>query len=83
MAYCQQCSQCVPTCPRGVDIPTLMRTHMYAARYGNFLHARATLDEIGGSARLASCGDCSECGARCSNYVRIAENIRDLKSMYL
>lgn len=83
MAYCQQCSRCVPTCPRGVDIPTLMRTHMYAARYGNFLHARATLDEFGGSARLASCGDCSECGARCSNYVRIAENIRDLKSMYL
>lgn len=83
MAYCQQCSQCVPTCPRGVDIPTLMRTHMYAARYGNFLHARATLDEIAESGRLAFCGDCGECLARCSNHVRIAANIRDLKSMYL
>ena len=83
MAYCQQCSRCVPTCPLGVDIPTLMRTHMYAARYGNFLHARATLDEIEESRRLALCGDCSECLARCSNHVRIAANIRDLKSMYL
>jgi uncharacterized protein len=81
--FCQQCSRCRPTCPRGVDIPTLMRTHMYAARYGNFLHARATLDEIDESAHLNLCGDCSSCKARCSGDVNIAANIRDLKSMYL
>jgi predicted aldo/keto reductase-like oxidoreductase len=83
MRFCQQCSKCRQTCYRGVDIPTLMRTHMYAARYGNFLHARATLDEIEESAHLKLCADCSSCGARCSCDVDIAANISDLKAMYL
>jgi predicted aldo/keto reductase-like oxidoreductase len=30
LGYCLQCKRCIPTCPKGVDIPTLMRTHMYA-----------------------------------------------------
>ena len=81
--FCQQCETCRPTCPNGVDIPTLMRTHMYAAKYGNFVHARATLDEIAADASLKNCANCSECGARCANYVSIANNIRDLKTMYL
>jgi predicted aldo/keto reductase-like oxidoreductase len=81
--FCQQCEDCRPSCPRGVDIPTLMRTHMYAAKYGNFVHARATLDEIAASASLNNCANCSECSAKCANYVSIANNIRDLKTMYL
>jgi predicted aldo/keto reductase-like oxidoreductase len=28
--YCQQCGDCLPQCPAGMDIPTLMRSHMYA-----------------------------------------------------
>lgn len=83
MQFCQQCGQCRPTCPRGVDIPTLMRTHMYAARYGNFIHARETLDEIEESAQLRLCGSCQDCGAHCSNYTNIAANIGDLKAMFL
>jgi predicted aldo/keto reductase-like oxidoreductase len=81
--FCQQCGRCAATCVRGVDIPSLMRTHMYAARYGNFSHARATLDEIEESAHLRLCGLCAQCTARCSNHVPIAANIRDLKAMYL
>ena len=81
--FCQQCEKCRLTCPNGVDIPTLMRTHMYAAKYGNFVHARATLDEIAEDVSLKNCGNCSDCSAKCANYVHIAENIRDLKAMYL
>ncbi|MDR1728795.1 MAG: aldo/keto reductase [Acidobacteriota bacterium] len=81
--FCQQCSNCRETCPKGVDVPTLMRTHMYAAKYGNFVHARATLDGIAATASLRNCSDCSECEAKCAHHVGIAENIRDLKSMYL
>ena len=81
--FCQQCSTCRLTCPNRVDIPTLMRTHMYAAKYGNFVHARATLDEISTDDGLRNCADCSECKAKCANYVNIADNIRDLKAMYL
>jgi len=81
--FCLQCGECRPGCPNDVDIPTLMRTHMYAAGYGNFVHARAALDEIASNVSLKNCADCSACGAKCSNYVSIADNIRDLKAMYL
>ena len=81
--FCRQCETCRPTCPKGVDIPTLMRTHMYAAGYGNFVHARATLDEIASNVSLKNCSDCSGCEAKCPNYVCIGDNIRDLKAMYL
>lgn len=81
--FCQQCSECRGTCPNGVDIPTLMRTHMYAAKYGNFVHARTTFNEIATNVSLKNCGDCTDCDAKCANYVNIAENIRDLKAMYL
>jgi predicted aldo/keto reductase-like oxidoreductase len=83
MQFCQQCSECLPTCSRGVNIPTLMRTHMYAARYGNFLHARATLDGIEESAHLRNCGSCIECSARCTRNVDVARTIGDLKAIYL
>ena len=83
MQFCQQCGQCIGTCNRGVDIPTLMRTHMYAARYGNFFHARATLDEMDENANLKLCGSCTDCNARCVREINIAYNIRELKSMYL
>ncbi|MBN1568916.1 MAG: aldo/keto reductase [Acidobacteria bacterium] len=81
--FCQQCGRCLSTCSRGVDIPTLMRTHMYAARYGNFLHARATLEEIEENAHLRLCASCEECSARCFNDTDIAANIGDLKALFL
>jgi uncharacterized protein len=80
--FCKQCGTCLPTCPRGVDIPALMRTHMYAASYANFEQARTTFDEIPAQASLALCGDCSDCSARCGNNLGIAEKVADLKTMY-
>jgi predicted aldo/keto reductase-like oxidoreductase len=80
--YCKQCGTCLATCPKGVDIPTLMRTHMYAACYSNFHQARATLEEIPVNAGLKNCSDCSDCSARCANNVRIGERIAELKTIY-
>lgn len=81
--YCKQCGNCLATCPKRVDIPTLMRTHMYAAGYANFEQARATFEEIPETAGLSNCASCSHCSARCVNNVRIGERIADLKTMYL
>ena len=80
--FCKQCGACLPGCPRGVDIPTLMRTHMYAANYANFEQARATFDEIPANASLRRCTACPECSARCIGNVRIGERLADLKTMY-
>ncbi len=81
--FCKQCGSCLATCPQGVDVPTLMRTHMYAACYANFEQARATLEEIPAYAGLKNCSDCSQCSARCVNNVRIGERIADLKTTYI
>jgi len=81
--FCQQCKECLPTCPNGVDIPTLMRTHMYAAQYSNFTQARMTLDGIPARQGIANCGACAECTARCSSSINVAGRIDTLKSMYV
>ncbi len=82
LGYCHQCRECLATCPDGVDIPNLMRTHMYAAQYGNFHQARATLNDIPGNAGLRLCSECSSCQAQCANTVDIAHRIDELKMIY-
>jgi predicted aldo/keto reductase-like oxidoreductase len=81
-AFCQQCYECVETCPNSVDIPTLMRTHMYASQYSNFSEARATLESLPDSKSLGVCTSCSTCAARCANMVDIPHSIGELKTMY-
>jgi len=81
--YCQQCSRCLPSCPNGVDIPALMRTHMYAACYANFYQARDTLDEIPKGKGLDECASCSKCLARCVSQVDITTRIDELKMIYV
>ncbi len=82
LGFCRQCRQCLASCPGGVDIPTLMRTHMYAAQYSDFYLARQTLDEIPKASGLQACTSCSECTAQCANTVDIDRRIDELKTMY-
>ena len=82
MGFCRQCDVCRSSCPQGADIASLMRTHMYAARYTNFSHARATLRDIPRGAGLDACGSCTSCSARCAHSVDIAANIEELKQIY-
>ena len=83
MGFCRQCEVCMDSCPKKVEIPTLMRTHMYAAQYSNFHHARATLDEIPADNGLSACASCARCGARCAHSVDIPGRIEELKLLYL
>jgi predicted aldo/keto reductase-like oxidoreductase len=82
LGFCHQCRLCMATCPHGVDVPALMRTHMYAAQYSNFMQARAVLDEIPPDRGIKTCGSCGVCKAKCANYVDIAYRIKDLKLIY-
>jgi uncharacterized protein len=82
MNFCRQCSSCIDTCPHKADIPTLMRTHMYAAQYRNFYHAKATMNNIPVNAGLNACKQCKECSAKCPNSFDISGRIEELKSIY-
>jgi predicted aldo/keto reductase-like oxidoreductase len=81
-SVCRQCSQCTGTCPHSVDVPSLMRTHMYSLSYGNPLMARQTLSQVRQGSGLEMCSSCDVCSARCSYRVPIAERIVELKEIY-
>jgi len=83
LGVCRQCYRCAPTCPKGVDIPTLMRTHMYAICYSNFSQARDALDEIPRRKGLDACVSCETCSANCVNRVDIGRRIDELKTIYV
>lgn len=79
--FCQQCGQCREDCPLGVDIPTLMRSHMYAVQYANRSLATDTLVSIAAGKGLSACRDCESCLANCRNSVNIAGKIQHLKEI--
>ena len=83
MLYCKQCGQCRQTCSKGADIPTLMRTHMYAKCYGNLYQARDAYDEISADRNLTVCASCDTCSAKCVREIPIQKRIDELKTMYV
>jgi uncharacterized protein len=81
-SVCRHCGQCTGSCPKNADIPSLMRTHMYALTYGNPLLAKQTLSFIQPGRDLSACNNCNECTAKCSHRVQIANRIAELKEIY-
>jgi hypothetical protein len=79
---CRQCGGCVGSCPQGVDVPALLRAHMYAADYGNFMEMRRALDEIGAGRGLQACAGCRECTAACVRGVQIARRLGELQAIF-
>jgi predicted aldo/keto reductase-like oxidoreductase len=79
---CRQCGSCVASCPQGVDVPALIRAHMYAADYGNFLEMRRALDEIHVTRGLQACIGCRECTAACVRGVQVARRLGELKAIF-
>jgi len=80
-SFCQQCQKCVETCPKGVDIPTLMRIHMYAYQYRNMDLVHLAQKELEESKGISQCRSCGECKAVCFNSVPIAKNLLALKKL--
>jgi predicted aldo/keto reductase-like oxidoreductase len=74
--YCQQCGICTGQCKESLDIPTLMRSYMYAFGYGNFSHAKSNLDH----AALPSkpCSNCSTCTIDCTMGFDIKNKVQDI-----
>jgi uncharacterized protein len=79
--FCLQCGKCRQDCPLGVDIPQLMRSHMYAVQYSNQWLAAETMAAIAAGKGLAACDGCESCRATCRNTVNIARKIEHLKAL--
>jgi len=82
MGVCLQCNHCVSSCPNSVDIPTLMRAHLYATCYANPYEARDAMDSIHSGKGIRTCVSCKTCEATCSHNIDIARRIGDLKAVY-
>ncbi len=80
-SVCRFCGRCKTSCPFGVDIPSLMRTHNYAVAYGNMHMTMATIRGIEKGAGLEVCRNCDECVASCVNNVQIAERVDELRAV--
>lgn len=74
--YCQQCGECIPQCPQSVDIPTIMRSYMYAYGYRNTVHAQQTL----GYSQISDnpCDGCSSCTVTCRMGFDVKKKITDI-----
>ena len=79
--FCHQCGECRDDCPKQVDIPTLMRSHMYAVQYSNTEMARLTLAELPAGRGLDACRSCASCAATCRKTVQIGRKISQLRAM--
>jgi aryl-alcohol dehydrogenase-like predicted oxidoreductase/ribosomal protein S14 len=79
--FCRQCGQCRPDCPHGVDIPQLMRSHMYTVQYANHSLAAETMAAIEPGKGLSACETCASCTAKCRNSVNISRKIQHLREI--
>lgn len=62
--FCQQCGTCRPQCPAEMDIPTLMRSYMYAFAHEQPKKAKETLRNW--SPADVACVNCRACSVQCS-----------------
>jgi predicted aldo/keto reductase-like oxidoreductase len=74
--YCSQCRQCLSQCPKKLDIPTLMRSYMYAYGYRNLAKARETMEGIDLSS--PACNDCTTCSVKCTMGFDVRDKIKDI-----
>jgi predicted aldo/keto reductase-like oxidoreductase len=74
--YCQQCIRCIPQCLGKYDIPTAMRSFMYAYGYKDLRHARETL----GYANLPDnpCTGCEKCNVSCTMGFDVRAKVQDI-----
>jgi predicted aldo/keto reductase-like oxidoreductase len=74
--YCSQCGECSPLCPKRLDIPSLMRAHMYAYGYRNARQAKELIASLDLPATI--CQDCSSCPVQCQLGFDIRPKILDI-----
>ena len=73
--YCQQCGTCQEQCPSSVDVPSLMRSYMYAYGYKNLSLAHSAIEDLGPH---LPCSNCSACSVLCPNGFDVSKKVQDI-----
>ena len=63
--HCGLCGACVGACPRGVEIPDVLRALTYLEGYREEGLARSAYDSLPPGRNAAACGDCEACVVTC------------------
>jgi predicted aldo/keto reductase-like oxidoreductase len=74
--FCPQCGKCIPKCRKGLDIPTLMRSYMYAYGHRNMALASETIKPL--NIERTPCIDCRDCPVSCTMGFDIRNRISDI-----
>lgn len=74
--YCRQCHSCVAQCRQNLDIPTLMRSYMYAYGYQNTAQAKHTLELAGIGENV--CHSCDSCTVQCISGFDVRNRVADI-----
>jgi len=74
--YCAQCGRCRLQCRYNLDIPTMMRSYMYAYGYKNPAKAKETLQFLDLS-NLA-CNRCPTCHVQCTLGFDVRDKVIDI-----
>jgi predicted aldo/keto reductase-like oxidoreductase len=80
-AGCMACDACRRACPRGVDVPTLVRCHQYYhQKLDDPVRIAETLKPLRPeSTDVSACGSCSLCEAACPNGVASPGLLREAR----
>jgi predicted aldo/keto reductase-like oxidoreductase len=73
--YCQQCGICEQQCSSNLDVPSLMRSYMYAYGYRNWDLARSTIEDLESS---LPCSGCISCTVICPNGFDVRQKAEDI-----
>jgi len=74
--YCPQCGDCMAQCKKGLEIPTLMRSYMYAYGYRSLASAKTALDQLG--LNEDPCAGCESCAVECQMGFDVKGKVRDI-----
>jgi predicted aldo/keto reductase-like oxidoreductase len=74
--YCQQCRRCLPQCPAGLPLSSIMRSYMYAYGYGNLGAAHDLLASL--DLPASPCGDCGVCRVDCAQGFDVKDRVTDV-----
>ncbi len=75
--YCRMCETCVPSCPKGIRIPDILRFRMYYKNYGHREDARDYYAALAEDQRVPACDRCGVCERACPNKLAIVGKLEE------